>query len=114
MSLREEVSISYGFEVDIQNEECFDIMYSDEFELPKDFQIVYTGDLFSDNEDSTIICIKKSYSFIREMENNGVKYLKSSLLVIQPDWNEKLLNFAKELKMKKPKIGWHLASTIRP
>ena len=108
MSIDSSAGFGYGFEITGHKvlKGCNDL---EELEND-DCEIVYAGDSYLDSQ-KYLLCISKSVEHIYTWEG-GAKRIDPKKLAVQKGWDAKLLAWAKEHKVNKPKIGWWLTVSV--
>lgn len=100
MSLIASAQLGYGFLV--SDEKLIKSIQETEINISKDFELIFHG-----HEDKNIyIIIKKSCRHKDCYDEPG--FIK--LPQLEEEWKIKLCQYAKELGLKKPKLGWILAA----
>lgn len=74
------------------------------------FRTIWAGDAYSGEMD-TFLVIKESRQAAHSWDEPD-EPISPDKLIVQPEWDEKIINWCKAYGITDPKIGWWLCSSV--
>lgn len=109
MGIDSSASLGYGFQIPSKVVNSVDDL--EDLITDNSFDFAFSGDSYAE-DNKTFLFIKKSSIDVYTFDNGGAKRINPEKMVVQPEWDEKLLDWAKKYKVAKPKIGWFLLVSV--
>lgn len=112
MEIKATALTGYGFQ--IKNKTILRKLNEDELDIGKDFDLIFHGSSYYDEECPMFLVIKESVQQVSQYDK--IKPLKEFSLFLSDDkmeeWDYELLNWAIKNKIKSPKIDWYFVCSL--